>query len=144
MLFKVRSAKMRLRVISTRNEIPNLNPNEKTVHLAFRASNVDFLNLMQRCPRLRMIQVPPSYRKTMSNAIQVFLDMQGIDMLEGDVWGHRKDLDEYFTVDDTTLEEIRTLAASGTTMDDLSNQIQKKARLGPDLIKYIAKSKITA
>jgi len=135
---------MRLRVISTRNEIPNLNPNEKTVHLAFRASNVDFLNLMQRCPRLRMIQVPPSYRKTMSNAIQVFLDMQGIEMLEGDVWGHRKDLDEYFTVDDATMEEIRALAASGTTMDDLSNQIQKKARLGPDLIKYIAKTKITA
>ena len=135
---------MRLRVISARTEIPNLNPNEKMVHLAFRASNVDFLNLMQRCPRLRMIQVPPSYRKTMSNAIQVFLDMQGIDMLEGDVWGHRKDLDEYFTVDDTTLEEIRTMAASGTTMDDLSNQIQKKARLGPDLIKYIAKTKITA
>ncbi len=135
---------MRLRVISTRNEIPNLNPNEKTVHLAFRASNVDFLNLMQRCPRLRMIQVPPSYHKTMSNAIQVFLDMQGIEMLEGDVWGHRKDLDEYFTVDDATMEEIRTLAASGTTMDDLSNQIQKKARIGPDLIKYIAKAKITA
>ena len=50
-----------------------------------------------------MIQVPPSYRKTMSNAIQVFLEMQGVDMLEGDVWGHRKDLDEYFTVDDATL-----------------------------------------
>jgi hypothetical protein len=135
---------MRLRVVSARNEIPNLNPNEKMVHLAFRASNVDFLNLMQRCPRLRMIQVPPSYRKTMSNAIQVFLDMQGIDMLEGDVWGHRKDLDEYFTVDDATTEEIRALAASGSTMDDLSNQIQKKARIGSDLIKYIAKSKITA
>ena len=135
---------MRLRVISTRTEIPNLNPNEKTVHLAFRASNVDFLNLMQRCPRLRMIQVPPSYHKTMSNAIQVFLEMQGIEMLEGDVWGHRKDLDEYFTVDDATMEEIRTIVASGTTMDDLSNQIQKKARIGSDLIKYIAKSKITA
>jgi len=135
---------MRLRVISARTEIPNLNPNEKTVHLAFRASNVDFLNLMQRCPRLRVIQVPPSYRKTMSNAIQVFLEMQGIEMLEGDVWGHRKDLDEYFTVDDATMEEIRTLVASGTTMDDLSHQIQKKARIGSDLIKYIAKSKITA
>jgi len=135
---------MRLRVVSARSEIANLNPNEKMVHLAFRASNVDFLNLMQRCPRLRMIQVPPSYRKTMSNAIQVFLDMQGIELLEGDVWGHRKDLDEYFTVDDATMEEIRTLAASGTAMDDLSNQIQKKARLGPDLIKYIAKTKITA
>jgi hypothetical protein len=49
-----------------------------------------------------MIPVPPSYRKTMSNAIQVFLDMQGIEMLEGDAWGHRKDLDEYFTVEDLT------------------------------------------
>ncbi|OYV15088.1 MAG: hypothetical protein CG440_39, partial [Methanosaeta sp. NSM2] len=39
---------MRLRVVSARNEIPNLNPNEKMIHLAFRASNVDFLNLMQR------------------------------------------------------------------------------------------------
>jgi hypothetical protein len=135
---------MRLRVISARTEIPDLNPNEKTVHMAFRASNVDFLNLMQRCPRLRMIQVPPSYRKTMSNAIQVFLEMQGVEMLEGDVWGHRKDLDEYYTVDDTTLEEIRALAASGASVDNVADQIQKKARIGSDLIKYIAKSKITA
>ena len=119
---------MRLRVISARNEIPNLNPNEKTVHLAFRASNVDFLNLMQRCPRLRMIQVPPSYRKTMSSAIQVFLDMQGIEMLEGDVWGHRKDLDEYFTVGDSTLEEIRALAASGASADNVADQIRERPR----------------
>jgi hypothetical protein len=134
---------MRLRVVSSKNEITSLNPNEKLVHLAFRASNVDFLNLMQKCPRLRMIQVPPSYRKTMSNAIQVFLEMQGIELLEGDVWGHRKDLDEYFTVEDTTMEEIRTLTSTGLDMDEMASQIQKKARLGPDLIKYIAKSKIT-
>jgi len=134
---------MRLRVVSSKNEITNLNSNEKMVHLAFRASNVDFLNLMQRCPRLRMIQVPPSYRKTMSNAIQVFLEMQGIELLEGDVWGHRKDLDEYFTVDDATMEEIRSLASTGVDVDELAVQIQKRARLGPDLIKFIAKSKAT-
>ncbi|HWQ18410.1 MAG TPA: DUF1699 family protein [Methanotrichaceae archaeon] len=135
---------MRLRVVSSKNEISVLNPNEKTIHLAFRASNVDFLSLMQKCPRLRMIQIPPSYRKTLSNAIKVFLDMQGIELLEGDVWGHRKDLDEYFTVDDATMEEIRSLADSGADIEDVASQIQKRARLGPDLIKYIAKTKITA
>jgi hypothetical protein len=119
-------------------------PIEKTVHLAFRASNVDFLNLMQRCPRLRMIQVPPSYRKTMSNAIQVFLEMQGIDMLEGDVWGHRKDLDEYFTVEDAILEEIRALAAGGASADEVADQIQRKTRISSELIKYIAKTKVIA
>ena len=135
---------MRLRVVSSKNEISNLNPNEKMVHLAFRASNVDFLGLMQRCPRLRMIQVPPSYHKTMSSAIQVFLDMQGIELLEGDVWGHRKDLDEYFTVDDSTLEQIRALAASGASADEVADQIQKNSRIGSELVKYIAKSKLTA
>ncbi len=135
---------MRLRVVSARNEIPNLNPNEKMIHLAFRASNVDYLNLMQRCPRLRMIQVPPSYMRTMSDAIQVFMDMQGIELLQGDVWGHRKDLDEYFTVEDETLNEIRSLATSGASMDDVTIEMQKKARLGSDLIKYIAKTKATA
>ena len=135
---------MRLRVVSARNEIPNLNPNEKMIHLAFRASNVDYLNLMQRCPRLRLIQVPPSYKKTMSNAIDTFLDMQGIELLEGDVWGHRKDLDEYFTVEDETLNEIRSKAATGVNIDDVTAEMQKKARLGSDLIKYIAKTKITA
>jgi len=135
---------MRLRVVSARNEIPNLNPNEKMIHLAFRASNVDYLNLMQRCPRLRLIQVPPSYKKTMSNAIDTFLDMQGIELLEGDVWGHRKDLDEYFTVEDETLNEIRSKAATGVNIDDVTTEMQKKARLGSDLIKYIAKTKVTA
>jgi hypothetical protein len=135
---------MRLRVVSSKSEISSLNPNEKIVHLAFRASNVDFLGLMQRCPRLRMIQVPPSYKKTLSNAIQTFLDMQGIELIEGDVWGHRKDLDEYFTVDDATIEEIRSLADSGADLEDVASQIQKKAKLGQDLIKYIAKTKATA
>lgn len=135
---------MRLRVVSGRNEISDLSPNEKMIHLAFRASNVDFLNLMQRCPRLRVIQTPSSYRKTMSNAIGVFLDMQGIELLEGDVWGHRKDLDEYFNVEDATMEEIRTLAASGMTLDEVTSQIQQKAKIGPDLIKYIANTKVTA
>ncbi len=134
---------MRVRVVSSKNEIPNLNPNERIVHLAFRASNVDFLNLMRICPRLRAVQVPPSYHKTMSKAIQLFLEMQGIELLVGDVWGHRKDIDEYFMINDETVEEIEAMVSSGVGIDEAADQIMKKTRLAPDLIKYIAKSKIT-
>ena len=133
---------MRVRVVSSKNEIPDLNPNERIVHLAFRASNVDFLNLMKICPRLRAIQVPPSYHKTMSRAIQLFLEMQGIDLLEGDVWGHRKDIDEYFMINDETINEIESMISEGVTIEEATEQIMKKTRLAPDLIKYIAKSKI--
>jgi hypothetical protein len=135
---------MKLRVVSSKNEIQYLNPNEKLVHLAFRPSNVDFLSLMKRCPRLRAIQVPPSYHKIMSKAIQLFLEMQGIELLEGDVWGHRKDIDEYFMIDEETIGEIEAMISSGVGIDETADQIQKKTRLATDLIKYIAKSKITA
>ncbi|MFZ2471848.1 MAG: DUF1699 family protein [Methanothrix sp.] len=135
---------MKIRIISTREEINSIRPNEKAVHLAFRASNVDFLNLLQKVPRLQMVQVPPSYHKTMSKAIEVFLDMQGVRLLEGDVWGHRKDIDEYFTVESNTIEEIRSLADNGTTLDGVVDLVQRKARIGPDLIKFIATTNITA
>ena len=75
-----------------------------------------------------MIQVPPSYHKTLSNAIQDSWEMQGLDIVEGDVWGHRKDLDEYYTVDETILNEINALAAGGATAEDVADQIQKKSQ----------------
>jgi hypothetical protein len=135
---------MRIRVVSSKDEISELNPNERIVHLAFRPSNVDFLDLMRSCPRLRAVQVPPSYHKTMSKAIKLFLDMQGIDLLEGDVWGHRKDIDEYYVVDEEAIDEIGNMISEGESIEETTAAIQRKTRLAPDLIKYIAKSKITA
>jgi hypothetical protein len=135
---------MRIRVISSRKEIASVKPNEKAIHMAFRASNVDYINLLQQVPRIQMIQVPPSYMKTMSKAVEVFLEMQGVKLLEGDVWGHRRDLDEYFTIENATIEEIHTLADSGATMDDVAEKVQRKAKISPDLIKFIASTKIAA
>ena len=135
---------MKIRVISSREEINSLKSNEKAVHFAFRASNLDFLKLLQKAPRLQMIQLPSSYMKNMSNAVHLFLDTQGVSLLEGDVWGYRKDLEEYFTIEDATIEEIHSLAASGANLDDVKDKVQKKARIGTELIEYIAKNKITA
>ncbi len=135
---------MKIRVVSSKDEISKLGPNERNVHLAFRPSNVDFLDLMRSCPRLRVVQVPPSYHKTLSKAIKLFLEMQGITLLEGDVWGHRKDIDEYYIVDETAIEEIGTLIKEGESIEEAAATIQRKTRLAPDLIKYIARSKITA
>jgi hypothetical protein len=135
---------MKIRIISSREEINSIRPNEKAVHLAFRASNVDFLNLLQKVPRLQMVQVPPSYMKTMSKAIEVFLDMQGVKLLQGDVWGHRKDIDEYFTVPDEALTVIKSMTKEGTAPDEITKEVQKTTKLGSELIKFIAQAEIEA
>jgi hypothetical protein len=80
----------------------------------------------------------------MSKAMTTFLEMEGVELLEGDVWGHRKDLDVYFTVQDDAIDEIRTMRKKGVAFEDLAEEVQKKNRLGSDLIKYIAKTKATA
>ncbi len=135
---------MKIRVVSSREEIDSLRPNEKVVHLAFRASNVDFLTLLQKCPRLQVVQTPHSYMRTASNAIKGFLEMQGVKLLEGDVWGHRKDIDEYFTVPDEAVNVIKSMTEKGIATEEIAKEVKKTAKVGTDLIKYIAKTEIAA
>ena len=82
---------MEIRIASSKEEILALNPNERIVHLAFRPSNKDILCLVEACPKIEAVQVPTSYRRTISKSIEMYLKMKRIQLLEGDVWGHRKD-----------------------------------------------------
>lgn len=135
---------MKIRVVSSREEIGSLRPNEKIVHLAFRASNVDFLNLLQKCPRIQVVQTPHSYMRTASNAIKGFLEMQGVKLLEGDVWGHRKDIDEYYTVPDEAVAAIKSMTNKGIATEEIAKEVQKTAKVGIGLVEYIAKTEIAA
>ena len=87
---------MKIRVVSSSEEISTLNPNERIVHLAFRPSNKDIFVLVEACPKIEVIQLPKSYKSTVSKSIEMFLEMKKIQLIEGDVWGHRKDLNEYY------------------------------------------------
>jgi hypothetical protein len=44
---------MKIRIISSREEINSIRPNERAIHLAFRPSNVDFLHLIRKFPDCR-------------------------------------------------------------------------------------------
>ena len=135
---------MKLRVVSSKKEITSLNWNEQLVHLAFRASNIDVMNLVQSCPRLRAVQIPPSYHETMSKAAQQFLDIQGVQLLRGDVWGHRKDIDEYYAVGENIVDRISNLMAEGNSIEGTVMKLKRETRLSGDLIRYILKEQVTS
>ena len=104
---------MRIRVVSSREEIFTLNPNERVIHLAFRPSNKDILGLVETCPKLEVIQLPKFYMATISNSIKIFLEMQRIQLIEGDVWGHRKDINEYYIVPSSVIDRIKEMKIEG-------------------------------
>ena len=89
-----------------------------------------------------MIQLPPSYHKKLSKSTTSILDIQGIDLIEGDVWGHRKDIDEYYVIDESIVEEIGNLMSSGKNIDEVVSTIKNKTKLSPEMIRFIAKQKM--
>jgi hypothetical protein len=128
---------MKIRVISSRNEILSLNPNEKAAHLAFRPSNQDVFLLVETCPKLEVIQIPKSYKKTISKAIEIYLEMQKVQLLEGDVWGHRKDITEYYTVPPSIMMKIKNLKAEGIPAEKIVEKVAKEHKLNSKMVSYI-------
>jgi hypothetical protein len=134
---------MKIRVVSSREEIFTLNPNERVAHLAFRPSNKDVFGLVETCPKLEVIQLPKSYMNTVSKSIKMFLEMQRVQLIEGDVWGHRKDINEYYSVPVSVLEKIKEMKIEGKSSQDIETKISRESKLNPGLVAYIL-SKETA
>ena len=132
---------MKIRVVSSRNEILSLNPNERVVHLAFRPSNKDIFLLVETCPKLEIIQLPRSYKKTVSRAIEMFLEMQKVQLLEGDVWGHRKDINEYYIFPQSLMMKIRSLKAEGIPGEQIAETVAREHKFNPKMVSYILNRK---
>ncbi len=128
---------MRIRVASSKEEIFTLNPNERIVHLAFRPSNKDILGLVETCPKIEVVQLPKSYRRTVSKSIEMFLEMQRIQLIEGDVWGHRKDINEYYSIPSSVIEKIRELKMEGTPAERIEEKVARESKLNPEMVAYI-------
>jgi hypothetical protein len=128
---------MKIRVVSSRNEILSLNPNEEIIHFAFRPSNKDIFLLVETCPKLEVIQLPISYKSTVSRAIEMFLEIQKVQLLEGDVWGHRKDINEYYTVPPFVISKIKRMKAEGIPDETVVEEIAQESKLNPKMVFYI-------
>jgi len=128
---------MKIRVVSSREEIFTLNPNERVVHLAFRPSNKDIFGLVETCPKIEVVQLPKSYMGTVSKSVEMFLEMQRIELIEGDVWGHRKDLNEYYSIPSSVIEKIREMKVEGKSAEDIGVQVSRESKLDPEMVAYI-------
>jgi len=135
---------MRIRVVSSREEIFTLNPNERVVHLAFRPSNKDVFALVETCPKLEVIQLPKSYMATVSKSIEIFLEMQRIQLIEGDVWGHRKDINEYYTVPSSVTEKIKDMKSEGKLNEDIEAKVSREYRINPKMVAYMMSKETSA
>ena len=103
----------------------------------WHSSNKDIFILVQTCPNLKAIHIPSSYKKTISKSTQMFLEMQNVALLEGDVWGHRKDINEYYEIKSQIFDRIEELRAEGHSDENILSRLGMETRLSKDLIKFL-------
>jgi hypothetical protein len=81
---------------------------------------------------------------TVSKSIEMFLEMQRIQLLEGDVWGHRKDINEYYTIPSSVLERIKEMKLEGRSTGDIEAKISRESKLNPGMVGYILNKETSA
>lgn len=91
--------KVTFRVIGSEEDLEELTGTEENVHFCFRPSEKNIFDLLKKCPKLKRIQLPPSYNKTVSNTTKLLLQMRGIQTTVGDIWGHRTDIEKTASIE---------------------------------------------
>ncbi len=91
--------KVVFRIIGSEEDIASLEPDEEYIHFCFRPSEKEIFNVVRICPEIKIIQLPISYFRTLSNTTKTLMSMNNIEIRVGNVWGHRTDIDTHKTLD---------------------------------------------
>jgi hypothetical protein len=68
--------------------------------------------------------------------------MQKVELIEGDVWGHRKDISEYLDISSSVFERIKEMKLEGKASEDIIAKISRESRLSPQMVTYIMTKEI--
>lgn len=74
----------------------------------------------------------------------MYLTMQKIAILEGDVWGHRQDICEHKVISQGVFDEIEALTQKKVSPEQISHVVSSKYRLSPSFVEFVMEKKITA
>ncbi|MGA9189394.1 MAG: DUF1699 family protein [Methanosarcina sp.] len=135
---------IRIRVVTSRDEILGLGAEEKAVHLAFRPSDRDLFSLVKKCPGIELLQLPASSYEGLSKFIKMYLASSGIHLVKGDVSGHWHDLNNYFVIPAYVLEKIKELEVQGRTEEEIICEITSIRKISPDMILHLLHSSFLA
>lgn len=131
---------MQIRVISTKEEIGELSANERIVHCAFRPNYKDVHHILDMCPKLEAIQIPKSYYDTIAESVTLLLKDKKVELIEGDVQGHRKDVSAYYTVPSKVIEKIKDMKALGAKEYEIVEAVNKMYVLRPNTVSFLVRT----
>lgn len=128
---------VKIRIISSKEDLETLHHNEEIIHVAFRPSNTNIFEIVIKCPNLKAIHMPNSYKKTLSKSSEMFLGMQNIKLLEGDLDGNTDSIETYSEISQYIYDKIAQLRLKGITDTEIIKEMRSETTLSPDILSFI-------
>lgn len=129
---------MKVRVVSSKEEIAQLNPRERVVHLVAPPTSLFLLELIARCLRLEAIEVHPSRLERLSRLSLCLLEVREVKIFPGVIQEHRTDMAKYYTIDEgPIIQRAKELQAEGLDSDEIVEKVARKEEVSPGLVEFI-------
>jgi hypothetical protein len=98
---------MKILVIGREKKLTEVTPRTNAVHFSYRPNMDDILDLLEKCMKIKVISIPPSYNKTLAKGIRKLAKLMNIEIkVSTEAWGTRTDINSEIEIDDTTGELI--------------------------------------
>jgi hypothetical protein len=93
-----------------------------------------------RCPKIKAIHISSSYIRTISSSARMYLKMQAIELIEGDVWGHLKDINEYYEIPQKVFDHLNKYESEGMPEADIVEKLKRETKMSTELISFLVKN----
>ena len=108
------------------------------VHLTIPPVYFVLLELANQCPKLEAIEVPPSQLPNVSKPFRYLMEVRGVEIFEGRIWGHRTDMTKYCTVDnELIIQRAEEHRAEGLDSEEIAAKVAREAKVSRGLVEFI-------
>jgi hypothetical protein len=73
---------VKTKILNSNKEIPSLEFNGNIIHLTFRPSNKDILSLINKCPSIKIIELPECYMSLISSTALEMAGFKGVHIIK--------------------------------------------------------------
>ena len=81
----IKEMNIRMKPIRSRENIENVVEGDECIYIGFRPSSKDLIQIIKSAPKLKIVYIPESYTKTLSQSMIMLLDMKNIQLMIGGI-----------------------------------------------------------
>ena len=101
----IKEMNIRMKPIRSRENIENVVEGDECIYIGFRPSSKDLIQIIKSAPSLRIVYIPKSYTKTLSQSMIMLLEMKNIHLMVGGIQSS-SNVESCFILNDVELPDV--------------------------------------